>query len=429
MGLASLLKAQIKRWLIRGGAIALENKVPVLEDKLQGIDEFGLYLHIPFCRQICPYCPYNKELYHPDVAESYTQAVKKEIDIYSELIGGRPVTSFYIGGGTPTTMLHRGLDRMLHHVFASFNMQCDIHMESHPNDLTTDNLSTISSLGVEHLSVGVEALQDHHLRALHRPYTVEQVMATLDRAVNSGFKCVNADFIFALPGQTYDEVEQASDALVEMGVDQIAAYPLFKFPYTKMGQTVKEGNLDISTILRRRKMLGILERIFYGAGFERTSVWAFTRPGVPKYCSVTVPLYLGLGAGGGSYLQDVFYLNTFNVREYITVLGSGKLPIALSLELTEEMQMAGWLYWRIYETRFKKSDFKRRFGREFDEVYGQYIRLLSAVGFLRDDGEEIVLSDNGSYWLHVVEDLFSTEYVSKLWGTSKQEPWPERVVL
>jgi len=429
MGLASLLKAQIKRWLIRGGAIALENKVPVLEDKLQGIDEFGLYLHIPFCRQICPYCPYNKELYHPDVAESYTQAVKKEIDIYSELIGGRPVTSFYIGGGTPTTMLHRGLDRMLHHVFASFNMQCDIHMESHPNDLTTDNLSTISSLGVEHLSVGVEALQDHHLRALHRPYTVEQVMATLDRAVNSGFKCVNADFIFALPGQTYDEVEQASDALVEMGVDQIAAYPLFKFPYTKMGQTVKEGNLDISTILRRRKMLGILERIFYGAGFERTSVWAFTRPGVPKYCSVTVPLYLGLGAGGGSYLQDVFYLNTFNVREYITVLESGKLPIALSLELTEEMQMAGWLYWRIYETRFKKSDFKRRFGREFDEVYGQYIRLLSAVGFLRDDGEEIVLSDNGSYWLHVVEDLFSTEYVSKLWGTSKQEPWPERVVL
>ncbi len=429
MGLASLLKAQIKRWLIRGGAIALENKVPVLEDKLQGIDEFGLYLHIPFCRQICPYCPYNKELYHPDVAESYTQAVKKEIDIYSELIGGRPVTSFYIGGGTPTTMLHRGLDRILHHVFASFNMQCDIHMESHPNDLTTDNLSTISSLGVEHLSVGVEALQDHHLRALHRPYTVEQVMATLDRAVNSGFKCVNADFIFALPGQTYDEVEQASDALVEMGVDQIAAYPLFKFPYTKMGQTVKEGNLDISTILRRRKMLGILERIFYGAGFERTSVWAFTRPGVPKYCSVTVPLYLGLGAGGGSYLQDVFYLNTFNVREYITVLESGKLPIALSLELTEEMQMAGWLYWRIYETRFKKSDFKRRFGREFDEVYGQYIRLLSAVGFLRDDGEEIVLSDNGSYWLHVVEDLFSTEYVSKLWGTSKQEPWPERVVL
>jgi len=429
MRLASLLKAQIKRWLIRGGAIALENKVPVLEDKLQGIDEFGLYLHIPFCRQICPYCPYNKELYHPDVAESYTQAVKKEIDIYSELIGGRPVTSFYIGGGTPTTMLHRGLDRILHHVFASFNMQCDIHMESHPNDLTTDNLSTISSLGVEHLSVGVEALQDHHLRALHRPYTVEQVMATLDRAVNSGFKCVNADFIFALPGQTYDEVEQASDALVEMGVDQIAAYPLFKFPYTKMGQTVKEGNLDISTILRRRKMLGILERIFYGAGFERTSVWAFTRPGVPKYCSVTVPLYLGLGAGGGSYLQDVFYLNTFNVREYITVLESGKLPIALSLELTEEMQMAGWLYWRIYETRFKKSDFKRRFGREFDEVYGQYIRLLSAVGFLRDDGEEIVLSDNGSYWLHVVEDLFSTEYVSKLWGTSKQEPWPERVVL
>jgi oxygen-independent coproporphyrinogen-3 oxidase len=59
-------------------------------------------------------------------------------------------------------------------------------------------------------------------------------------------------------------------------------------------------------------------------------VWAFTRAGVPKYCSVTVPLYIGLGASGGSYLKDVFYLNTFNVQEYIQALENGKLPIALS---------------------------------------------------------------------------------------------------
>jgi oxygen-independent coproporphyrinogen-3 oxidase len=429
MGLNNFLRTRIKRLLLQRGAVALERKVPVLESKFQGLDEFGLYLHIPFCRQICPYCPYNKEIYNPEVAESYVQAVKKEIDIYARLIGGRPVTSFYIGGGTPTTLLHSGLDSILQHVFAAFNMQCDIHMESHPNDLTKDNLSTISSLGVEHLSIGVEALQDWHLRTLHRPYTVTQVRAAVERAVSNGFKCVNADFIFALPGQTYAEVEQAGRALVEMGVDQIAAYPLFQFPYTAMGRAANGNNHDIGSIFRRRKMLSILERIFYAAGLERTSVWAFTRPGVPKYCSVTVPLYVGLGASGGSYLKDVFYLNTFNVQEYIRALDSGRLPIALSLDLTEDMQMAGWLYWHLYETRFKKSDFQKRFGQEFDQVYGRYIKPLSVAGFLRDDGDEIVLSDNGAYWLHVVQDLFSLEYVSRLWGTSKQEPWPERVVL
>lgn len=430
MRLEDFLRTQLKRLLTKQSTVALESKVPLLESKFQDIDELGLYLHIPFCRQICPYCPYNKEIYHPEVAERYTDAVRKEIDIYSELIGNRPVTSFYIGGGTPTTMLYSGLDKILEHVFEAFNMQCDIHMESHPNDLTLGNLKAISSLGVGHLSIGVEALQDRHLKALRRPYSVKQVMTAVGRAAGNGFKCVNADFIFALPGQTYSEVERAGHTLVEMGVDQVAAYPLFRFPYTKMGRTAGETNHSILSIFRRRKMLGILEGIFYSAGFERTSVWAFTRPGVPKYCSVTVPLYVGLGASGGSYLKDVFYLNTFNVQEYIKALENGRMPIALSLDLTENMQMAGWLYWRIYETRFKRSDFRRRFGKEFNRVYGKYIKLFSLLGFLKkDDGDEVVLSDSGTYWLHVLEDLFSIDYISKLWGTSKQEPWPEKVVL
>jgi len=429
MGLSNFLRTQIKRLLLRRGTMALENKVPALESKFQSIDECGLYLHIPFCRQICPYCPYNKEIYRPEVADAYVRAVKKEIDIYARLLGGRPVTSFYIGGGTPTTLLHSGLDSILQHVFASFNMQCGVHLESHPNDLSQANLSAISSLGVEHLSIGVEALQDWHLRTLHRPYTVTQVRAAVERAVSNGFQCVNADFIFALPGQTYAEVEQAGHALVDMGVDQIAAYPLFQFPYTAMGRAANGHNHDIGRIFRRRKMLGILERIFYDAGLARTSVWAFTRPGVPRYCSVTVPLYVGLGASGGSYLKDVFYLNTFNVQEYIWALDSGRLPIALSLELTADMQMAGWLYWRLYETRFKKSAFQKRFGQGFDAVYGRYIKPLSVAGLLKDKGDEIVLSDGGAYWLHMVQDLFSLEYVSRLWGTSKQEPWPARVVL
>lgn len=429
MWFEGFLRTQLRRLLTKENYIALENEIPSLESRFQGIDEFGLYLHIPFCRQICPYCPYNKEVYHLEVAERYADAVKKEVDLYSGLMGDRPVTSFYIGGGTPTTMLYSGLEKILEHVYKVLNMQCGIHLESHPNDLSVDNLKAITSMGVEYLSIGVEALQENHLKTLHRPYSVERVKAAVERAVGTGFKCVNADIIFALPNQAYSEVEQAGRLLVEMGVDQIAAYPLFKFPYTKWPQIAKENNYNGAGIFERREMLGILERIFYDAGFERTSVWAFTRPGVPKYCSVTVPLYVGIGASGGSYLKDVFYLNTFNVQEYIRALEGGRVPIALSLDLTEEMQMAGWLYWRVYETRFKRSDFKKRFGKGFEKVYGKYMRLLSLVGFLKDNGDEIVLSDNGVYWLHLLQDLFSIEYVSRLWGSSKQEPWPQRVVL
>ncbi len=429
MWLEGFLRTGLRRLLTKEKSVALVNRVPKLEPRFEELDELGLYLHIPFCRQICPYCPYNKEVYDREAAVRYTDAVRKEIDIYAGLIGDTPVTSFYIGGGTPTTMLHDGLPDILEHVFDSFNMRCDVHMESHPNDLSSDNLEAIISMGVQHLSTGVEALQDKHLRALQRPYAVEEVKAAVRRAVDASFKCVNADVIFALPDQTYGEVEQTGHELVELDVDQVAAYPLFRFPYTKIGRTPEKSNYKGSSILQRRRMLAILESIFYDAGYERTSVWAFTKAGVPKYCSVTVPLYVGLGASGGSYLKDVFYLNTFNVAEYVGALEDGRMPIALSLDLSEQMQMAGWLYWRIYETRFRKTDFEKRFGREFDEVYGRYMKPLSILEFLRENGDEIVLSDSGAYWLHVLEDLFSLDYIGKLWGMSTQEPWPERVVL
>jgi coproporphyrinogen III oxidase-like Fe-S oxidoreductase len=427
--LKDFIRSNLRRLLTKEKNIVLEKRIPLLERSFQDIEELGIYLHIPFCEQICPYCPYNKEIYNPDLAGRYTQAVKNEINFYSDLIGNKPVSSFYIGGGTPTTMLYSGLEEILKHVFKMFNMQCDIHMESHPNHLSSDNLNTIISMGVNHLSIGVEALQDRHLKTLNRPYTVEEVRATVERAASKNFKCVNLDVIFALPGQTYNEVEQAGHALVEMAVDQVATYPLFIFPYTKMGGTAKEDNYKISASFKRRKMLGILERIFYAAGFRRTSVWAFTRPEVPKYCSVTVPLYIGLGASGGSYLKDVFYLNTFHVAEYINALEEGRMPIALSLDLSENMQMAGWLYWRIYETRFMKKDFNKRFGKDFNKIYGKYVKLLSLFGFLKDEDDHIVLSDRGAYWLHVLEDLFSIDYISKLWGDSKREPWPIKVIL
>jgi coproporphyrinogen III oxidase-like Fe-S oxidoreductase len=91
----------------------------------------------------------------------------------------------------------------------------------------------------------VEALQDKYLNILNRPYNTKEVKEAVERAVNKGFKCFNVDFIFALPNQTYGELEQAGGELVEMGIDQVAAYPLWRFPYTKMGESAKRSNYNI----------------------------------------------------------------------------------------------------------------------------------------------------------------------------------------
>jgi len=427
-----LIRKRISKHFTGHAEAIFDNNIPSpesLAEKFRDIQEAGIYLHIPFCDRICPYCPYNKEIYSEEACQKYKKAVIKEIDTYLPILSNKPVTSFYIGGGTPTTMLGKGIEEIVNHIYKRFNMNCYVHMESHPNHLTHENLDAIEAMGVKCLSIGVEALQDRHLKSIERPYTVSEVKKNVERATDRSFECVNIDYMFDLPGQTAEEVEQAGHDMVNLGIHQVATYPLFNFPYTRLGRELHHNRNAIATMFRRRKLLRILEDIFYNSGFERSSVWAFTKKGIAKYCSVTVPLYLGLGASGGSYLKDVFYVNTFNVAAYIKAINEGKSPIALSLDLSEEMQMAGWLYWRIYETKFRKSDFQDRFGVSFDRNYGNCINMLSKIGYLKNGSDQIHLTDRGTYWIHAFEDFFSIDYINKLWGTSKFDPWPDKVVL
>ena len=429
---SDFLRKKISRHFTGQNEILFHNNIPsynLIGENFRDIDELGIYLHIPFCNQICPYCPYNKEIYSEEACQNYVKAVIKEIDFYAPMLTNKPVTNFYIGGGTPTTMVGKGIEEMINHIYKCFNMQCQIHMESHPNHLTHENFNFIEAMGVKYLSIGVEALQNRHLKAIERPYTVKEVKKSVERAVGRNFECVNIDYIFDLPGQTELEVEQAGLEMVDLGIQQVATYPLFRFPYTRLGREIHKNGNGLATMFRRRKLLKILEGIFYDSGFERSSVWAFTKKGVDKYCSVTVPSYLGLGASGGSYLKNIFYVNTFNVTEYIKASEEGDSPIALSIDLSKEMQMAGWLYWRIYETKFKKSDFQNRFSESFDNKYGKHMKILNQIGFLKNSNDQITLTDKGTYWIHAFEDFFSIDYINKLWGTSKINPWPEKVIL
>jgi oxygen-independent coproporphyrinogen-3 oxidase len=429
---SNYIRKKISRQFIKENNIVFDRTVPsnkIIEEKFRDIKELGIYLHIPFCDKICPYCPYNKELFHKEACHNYVLAVLKEIDMYLPVIGSTPVTSFYIGGGTPTSMLGKGIEDIIDYIYKHLNVKCHIHMESHPNHLTAQNLDAIEAIGVKYLSVGVEALQDHHLKSIKRTYTVNEAKASVERAVERDFKCVNIDFMIDLPGQSNAEIGQAAREMVKMGVDQIATYPLFRFQYTGLGKAFQKKKNAIATMFRRRRFLKILEENFYNSGYERSSVWAFTKKGVDKYCSVTVPLYLGLGASGSSYLKDIFYVNTFRVSEYMKSIQQGRLPIALSVHLSDEMQMAGWLYWRLYETKFKKSDFQHRFSRSFDKKYGRHMKILESIGFLSNGHDQINLSDRGTYWIHAFEDFFSIDYINKLWGTLKSEPWPEKVIL
>lgn len=430
--ISDIIRKKISRLFTGEHELIFQNIIPddaSITKNIEELNKIGLYLHIPFCNKICPYCPYNKEIFNDETAQQYTKAVIMEIKKYSGLVVDKSISSFYIGGGTPTTMLGKGLEDILNAIYKHFNMKCSIHIESHPSHLSNKNLNTLKSLGVQYLSIGIEGLQERHLKMLERPYNPEEVKKIVEKAADKNFECLNIDYIFDLPGQTITEVEQATYDMVKLGINQAATYPLFRFPYTRFGREVKQKRNAVATMFRRRKFLKVIEDIFYSSGFERSSVWAFTQKGIEKYCSVTVPSYLGLGASGGSYLKNLFYVNTFSVAEYIKAIENEISPVALSIDLSEKTQMAGWLYWRIYETKFCKSDFKQRFDRDFDKEFGSLMKLLDRIGFLNMGQDLINLTDKGTYWIHAFEDFFSIDYINKLWGTSGTNPWPDNVIL
>ena len=133
--------------------------------QLPDVAATDLYLHIPFCRSLCPYCPYNRVLYDPSLVTGYVRALHREIERYRELLGDIEIGSIYIGGGTPTTLLAE-LGPVLEHLRRRFRHTGPVAVETIPDDLDGKTLETLRSFGVSLLSVGVQSFDDRYLRLI-----------------------------------------------------------------------------------------------------------------------------------------------------------------------------------------------------------------------------------------------------------------------
>ena len=423
-----LVRQAIKTVLTGSKGLELQNTYPDINR--EGMKEMGLYLHVPFCMKPCFYCPYFKEKYERKKAISYRDAVLEEISYYGKILGDSNITSFYIGGGTPTTMMGSGLEEIVQSVKESFNLKCGISTETHPNDITPSMIDRLKEMGAENVSMGVESFSNDFLKRIGRPYNGGKAKDSTSLLVGGDFRCVNIDLMFGLPDQKIEDVEDDIRNAIGLDVDQISAYPIFTFPHTNLGKVVRENGYSLPGIIKRRQMLKKIEEMCYDAGMERTSVWAFTKKGVGKYSSVTIPRYIGLGAGAGSLVPGFFFINTFSVGEYVRYIsGNRRPPVALTVRFSEMDEMMHWLYWRIYETKIVKRDFEREFGRNFDSTFGKIFSLFNMLGMSEDTGNEVVMTDRGNYWVHVLQNVFSLDFIGRVWEACLADKWPEQVEL
>jgi oxygen-independent coproporphyrinogen III oxidase len=394
---------------------------------MENIEQTSLYIHIPFCKNICPYCPYNKIKYDAALVEPYVESILNEIEMYHSSVGRIRISSIYIGGGTPTLLIDE-LGIILEKIFKQFEVTGDICIETSPQDINDQVIARLKKYNVGLVSLGVQSFDDKYLRLIGRNYNSYTAESAVKKLTCAGFKSINVDMIFSLPGQSAGELKADIEKAISMGANQITTYPLFTFPYTPVGEYRRLKQIKMPNLIQRHRNYRCINKIFKRHGFSRVSVWSFKKGNIPRYSSVTRDGYIGLGAGAGSDTPSGFYFNTFSVPDYIESCQKGSFPTAFYMRYNEKMRKYFWFYWRVYDTHISKAGLDEKFGPNNSKIK-TLIAFLKLIRFIDEDTDDLRLSDRGAFWMHLIQNYFALDYINKVWTVAKKEAWPKKIVL
>jgi len=391
------------------------------------VERTSLYLHVPFCRHFCPYCPYTKVPYDETLEESYTRAALAEVDWWADTIGPAEITSIYIGGGTPTLALD-SVATVLKHVRERFRLTGDICIETNPADVDEVTVRKMHDANIALVSLGIQSFQSGNLSMIGRDYKPSIAEHALALLTNSGFASVNVDIMFALPGQSTSSVIADLARAAQLGANQLTTYPLFTFPYTSVGKYLRLTAVQMPNLRMRRVHYQTISKWCAEHDFERVSVWGFKSGIVPRYSSVTRDGYIGIGPGAGSHLPDGFVLNTFDLNSWIHATCEKRMAIALRMPFRGEMSGWWWLYWRFYDTRIPLDELDATLGTDASKAR-KWLSYMERIGLMVRNDRYLELTEPGSFWLHLAQNYFALSYVNTLWTAARREPWPPQVVV
>ena len=381
----------------------------------------GLYIHIPFCKKICPFCPYNKVLYNKELALRFKDSLLKEIDLIGNFVKNKPfkTVSLYYGGGSPALMADNlpEINKKLKEYFIIDNNK---GIELHPENINPLTMDLIKEADFDMISIGVQSFDKDVLNNLGRDYLDNiQILKTVS---GLGFKAIDIDLIFGFQGSTTQKLIDDFKKAVDNGATQISTYPFIDFLFKNNTTKPLSSN-------ERKKMLEALVRASEEVNFERTSIWTFSQKGTPKYSSVTRDNFIGFGPSATSLLNDTFKINTFDVEAYIKTINKDKIPTALTHKFSLRSRLTYWLFWSSYNMEINKNSFNLLFDKKLDDFFNIELKLGKALGLLSYQNNKYQLTDKGAYLFHLIEQEYTQQYISKTWEIMLQNPWPESIIL
>jgi oxygen-independent coproporphyrinogen III oxidase len=373
---------------------------------------FGLYLHVPFCRQRCHFCAFYLELHREDAAEQFLRALQTEIRFYAadNIAAGRPLQSIYFGGGTPTMLTTAQLTAILAAVRDSFALQpdCEITVEAHPGTVATAELAALRRAGVTRISFGAESMQDEELVRIGRPGTKTETVTAVTRARAAGFTNINLDLMYGLPDQTVDSWKRTLSACCALSPTHLSCYALTVEDGTRLAQAVRrqaspapDGQLQIDMDQAARDMLT-------EAGYVRYEISNYAQTGFECRHNLlywTQGHYLGLGPSAQSFVDGVRFGNIANLAAYHTALEHGRLPVQDRSALTPKEQLRDAVIFGLRLERGIPTSHLNTHAANYG--YQQIVDVLRAGNLIEEEGERTRLSTRGRLYADTVaEKLF-----------------------
>jgi len=361
----------------------------------------GVYIHIPFCRQKCYYCDFYKTV-NTDLTERFIGVLLKEITLRKNYLDGEPVETIYFGGGTPSTLTEKQLSKILSSINTELQVltQAEITFEANPDDLDFGYLKTIKRLGVNRLSIGIQAFQNKHLEKMNRRHNREQAVLAVKNAVKAGFSNISVDLIYGLPGLTRQEWNESLHEVFNLPVQHLSAYHLTYHEGTPFYTWLKKGTLkeldETESVEQFNQLIDEAEK----AGFEQYEISNFAKNVLYSRHNTsywTGKKYLGLGPSAHSFNGESRQWNFAHIDGYLKAFESGS-PFFEVEELIDNDRFNEYILTRL-RTKWgvSLSFIEEHFGKERVSYFLKNMQSYIQTGKVIQQNNVFTLSREGVF--------------------------------
>ena len=393
-------------------------------NKKEGIH---LYVHLPFCENLCTYCGCNRYITkNHSVEEFYVNAILKEWEMYLKNFSEIPIIrEFHLGGGTPTFFHSEQLERLVNGILNSAEMpkQHDYSFEGHPDNTMNEHLSSLSRLGFNRISLGIQDFDPAVQKRINRIQTVEQIKKITDDARSSGFTSVNYDLIYGLPSQNEKSIHLTMQKVSELKPDRIAFYIYAHVPWLKPAQKSLEPFLPSQEVKMNLHLLG--RKLLNEMGYKEVGMDHFALPedelftafrekrlnrNFMGYTPRASRLLIGLGASSISDAVTGFIQNVKEAKKYESEINNGILPVITGHKLSDEDIKSRKQIQEIMcsmETEIGEDEFF------IQDKFTKQLKTMEEDGLISVNGKKINVLEEGKLFLRNICLLFDRYYYKK----------------